>query len=94
MLLTREPRLSPLASQVARKSKYRKRSKNILCGEGAVVHEQEVNVVDVVDEEGLVARGHHVLGLLVGAIADLQSSQKHVVSTDFPTMPSTLAFPR
>lgn len=40
---------------------------------GAVVHQQEVDVVDVADEEGLVAGGHHVLGLLVGAEADLES---------------------
>lgn len=35
------------------------------------MHEEEVEVLDVVDEEGLVARGHHVAGLLVGAVADL-----------------------
>lgn len=40
---------------------------------GAVVHQQKVDVVDVADEEGLVAGGHHVLGLLVGAEADLGS---------------------
>ena len=39
---------------------------------GAVVHEEELNVVEVADDEGLVARGHHELGLLVGAEADLQ----------------------
>lgn len=37
---------------------------------GAVVHEKELNVLGVLDEESLVAGGHHVLGLLVGAIAD------------------------
>ena len=44
---------------------------DILSGISPVVHKEELNVLDVVDEEGLVARGHHVLGLLVGAIADL-----------------------
>lgn len=44
---------------------------DILSGVGAVVHEQKLNVPGVVDEEGLVARGHHVLGLLVGAVSDL-----------------------
>lgn len=44
---------------------------NVLSGVGPVVHEEELDIVDVVDEESLVARGHHVLGLLVGAIADL-----------------------
>jgi hypothetical protein len=37
----------------------------------AVVHEEEVNFADVVNEESLVAGGHHVAGLLVGAITDL-----------------------
>lgn len=44
---------------------------DILSGVGAVVHEQKLNVPGVVDEEGLVARGHHVLGLLVGTVSDL-----------------------
>jgi len=35
------------------------------------VHEEELNVLGVVDEESLVAGGHHVLGLLVGSITDL-----------------------
>jgi hypothetical protein len=35
-----------------------------------VVHEEEVNVVFVVDEESLVAGGSHVTGLLVGSVAD------------------------
>jgi hypothetical protein len=37
------------------------------------VHEEQLDVLDVADEEGLVARGHHVTGLLVGAIADLEA---------------------
>jgi hypothetical protein len=35
------------------------------------VHEEELDIVDVVDQEGLVARRHHVSGLLVGAVANL-----------------------
>ena len=41
-----------------------------LRGEGAVVHEKELDVLGVADKEGLVAGGHHVAGLLVGAEAD------------------------
>lgn len=44
---------------------------NVLGGVGAVVHEEEVQVTNVVDQESLVAGGHHVASLLVGAIADL-----------------------
>ena len=47
------------------------RGENVLSGVGPVVHQEELDVVGVADDEGLVARGHHVLGLLVGAIADL-----------------------
>ena len=42
-----------------------------LSGESLVVHEEEVDIADVVDEEGLVSRWHHVLGLLVGTESDL-----------------------
>jgi len=38
---------------------------NILSGEGLVVHKEEVNFLDVVDEESLVAGGHHVACLSV-----------------------------
>lgn len=44
---------------------------DILSSVGAVVHQEELNVLGVVDEEGLVAGGHHVAGLLVAAVADL-----------------------
>lgn len=37
----------------------------LLCGEGGVVHKEEINVTGVVDEESLVSRGHHVASLLV-----------------------------
>jgi hypothetical protein len=39
-----------------------------------VVHEEELEVAGVVDEEGLVAGGHHVAGLLVVAVADLKAT--------------------
>jgi hypothetical protein len=48
-----------------------KRAGDALSSVGAVVHEQKLNVLGVVDEESLVAGGHHVLGLLVGSVADL-----------------------
>jgi hypothetical protein len=35
------------------------------------VHEQELNVLGVVDKESLVAGGHHVAGLLVATITNL-----------------------
>lgn len=43
----------------------------VLGGVGAVVHEEQLKVLDVADEESLVAGGHHVAGLLVGTVADL-----------------------
>lgn len=45
---------------------------NVLCGVDLVVHQEELKVLDVADDKGLVAGGHHVLGLLVGAIANLE----------------------
>jgi hypothetical protein len=50
----------------------------VLGGVGLVVHEEELDVLDVADKESLVARGHHVAGLLVGAIADLEVATDHV----------------
>lgn len=35
------------------------------------MHEEKVELADVVDEESLVAGGHHVTGLLVGSVTDL-----------------------
>ena len=35
------------------------------------MHEQKVEIARVVDEESLVARRHHMAGLLVVAISDL-----------------------
>lgn len=45
--------------------------RDVLGSVGSVVHEEKLNVVDVADEEGLVAGGGQEAGLLVGAIADL-----------------------
>jgi hypothetical protein len=36
------------------------------------VHEEEVDVAGVVDDERLVATGHEVAGLLVGSVTDLR----------------------
>ena len=44
---------------------------DVLGSEGAVVHEEELDVLGVADEEGLVAGGRQEAGLLVGAEADL-----------------------
>ena len=35
------------------------------------MHEEKVNISDVVDDKGLVAAGHHVARLPVGAVSDL-----------------------
>lgn len=51
---------------------------------GSVVHKEKLDIVDVADEESLVAGGGHVAGLLVGAIADLKS---HRISTKFHVPP-------
>lgn len=57
---------------------------NILSGEGAVVHKEKLNVTGVLDEESLVARGHHVLGLLVATVSDLSNHiYQHSFSTDW-----------
>jgi hypothetical protein len=45
-----------------------------LCSVGEVVHEEEVDVARVLDEEGLVAGGHQMAGLLVGTVTDLEAS--------------------
>ena len=41
------------------------------------MHEEKLNVTGVLDEESLVARGHHVLGLLVATVSDLSN---HIIS--------------
>ena len=50
------------------------------------MHEEELDVVDVADEEGLVAGGHHVAGLLVGTIADLDGGK--IMSAVVPRFPN------
>lgn len=45
------------------------------------MHEEELDVTGVLDEEGLVARGHHVLGLLVATISDLHRKNTLVFDT-------------
>lgn len=47
---------------------------NVLGGKGLVVHEEDIDVSSVVDEEGLVARGHHVASFFVRSIANLEES--------------------
>lgn len=42
-----------------------------LCGEGLVMHEEEIDVSGIVDEESFVAGGHHVASLLIGAKTNL-----------------------
>jgi hypothetical protein len=47
----------------------------------SVVHEKELQISQVIDDESLVAGGHHVAGLLVGAIADRGHSNGTTEST-------------
>jgi len=44
---------------------------DVLCGKSSVVHEEKVYVARVVDEEGLMAGGHEMACLLVGAVTNL-----------------------
>ena len=48
-------------------------SEVLLRGVGLVVHEKKVEVAGVVDEESLVAGRHHVAGLPVAAVTDLDA---------------------
>lgn len=52
--------------------------KNVLSSVGTVVHEKELNVLGVVDEESLVTRGHQVAGLLVATITDLTLELEYI----------------
>ena len=38
------------------------------------MHEEEFEVAEVLDEEGLVSGGHHVAGLLVATVSDLRET--------------------
>ena len=67
---------------------HSERWRDVLSSEGAVVHEEELNVLGVLDEESLVAGGHHVAGLLVGTVTDgghghlaLETATNAVVNT-------------
>ena len=50
-----------------------------LGGEGLVVHQEEVDIADVVDEESLVSGWHHVAGLLVGTESDLERTGQRLL---------------
>lgn len=52
------------------------------------MHEEEVQVAGVVDEESLVAGRHHVAGLLVAAVSDLYSSTPSAILLQCPSKPS------
>ncbi len=52
---------------------------NVLGSEGLVVHEEKVDITDVVDEESLVSGWHHVAGLLVGSETNLNVSSALVL---------------
>lgn len=43
------------------------------------MHQEELDILGVVDKESLVAGGHHVAGLLVGAVTDLSNPSMLVV---------------
>lgn len=43
------------------------------------MHQEELDILGVVDKESLVAGGHHVAGLLVGAVTDLRYPSMLVV---------------
>lgn len=65
-----------------------------LGGVGPVVHQEKLDIVDVLDKEGLVAGGGHVAGLLVGAVSNLSvadESAKAVLSP-FPSHSATKSF--
>lgn len=66
ILLARVSLYTPTFCQISQKGVV------LLGGVGLVVHEQELQVTSVVDEEDLVAGGGHVAGLLVVAETDLQ----------------------
>lgn len=68
---------------------------NVLSSVGLVVHEEELDILDVANEESLVAGRHHVAGLLVGAIADLEARYKsrlvsRLIDLNFPIIFPTI----
>ena len=70
-VLGRDGVCDPVYLLVSCRAKSRRFQGILLGGVGLVVHEEEVEVAGVVDEESLVAGGHHVAGLLVGTVANL-----------------------
>lgn len=62
---------------------------NILGSERAVVHQEQFNIVGVLDEERLVARRHHMAGLLVGTVSNLKPAQILVNSCSNPRLQRT-----
>jgi hypothetical protein len=60
-----------VALRPGKRKRRKARGVNILSGVCPVVHEKELNVLGVLDEECLVAGGHHVAGLLVATVTDL-----------------------
>lgn len=56
---------------------------NVLSGIKAVVHEEEVDFADIIDEESLVARGHKVPRLLVRTVANLYGNPRQRVPLKF-----------
>ena len=55
------------------------------------MHEEKVNFTGIVDEEDLVAGWSQVLGLLVGAIADLYRQMLAIVSLPSASRPSLVS---
>lgn len=48
--------------------------RNVLCGEGLVVHKEELDISDIADQKSFVTGWHHVACLLVGSETNLQFS--------------------
>ena len=56
------------------------------------MHEEEVDFLDIVDKEGLMARGHHMASLLVGAETNLNRITLSAIDT-IPPRSSLLLLP-
>lgn len=80
--VSRTMRLWPLQVDAQRAMGFRLWWRGVLGGVGPVVHHQELDVPNVVDEKGFVARGHHVARLFVGAVADLFPSLVSIQHSD------------
>lgn len=64
-----------------------------LCGVGAVVHEEEFEVADVLNKESLVAGWHHVSGLLVATVTNLNFAKTSVVVHSVCSLHRQVRFP-